>query len=62
VVEVDGFAFHSTRAAFERDRVRDAQLHAAAYRVMRITWRQIVAEPEAVIARLAGALAARAAA
>jgi very-short-patch-repair endonuclease len=57
IVEVDGFAFHSTRQAFERDRLRDAELQAAGYRVMRVTWRQIAATPEAVIARLAAALA-----
>ena len=57
IVEVDGFAFHSTRAAFERDRLRDANLHAAGHRVMRVTWRQITHEPEALIARLAAALA-----
>ena len=57
VVEVDGFAFHSTRAAFERDRLRDAELQAAGYRVIRVTWRQIAYEPQALIARLAAALA-----
>jgi len=56
VVEVDGFAFHSTRAAFERDRLRDAQLQAAGQRVIRVTWRQITHEPAALIARLAAAL------
>ena len=58
VVEVDGFRFHSTRFAFERDRRRDAELSAAGYRVLRVTWRQLRDEPLAVIARLAGALAA----
>lgn len=57
IVEVDGFAFHSTRQAFERDRLRDAELQPAGYRVMRVTWRQIATTPEAVIARLAAALA-----
>lgn len=57
VVEVDGFAFHGTRAAFERDRVRDADLQALGLRVVRITWRQIVDEPEATVARIAGMLA-----
>mgnify|MGYP001018653413 FL=1 len=57
-VEVDGFAFHGTRAAFERDRVRDADLQALGLRVIRVTWRQIVEEPEATVARLAGMLAA----
>lgn len=48
IVEVDGYAAHGTRLAFENDRRRDAQLTAAGYRVMRITWRQLTQEPEAV--------------
>ncbi len=56
VVEVDGYAFHSKRSSFERDRRRDQQLTAAGYRVIRVTWRQITEEPEAVIATLAAAL------
>jgi very-short-patch-repair endonuclease len=59
IVEVDGFDPHGTRMAFERDRRRDAELVAAGYRVIRITWRQLTDEPEAVVARLAGALARR---
>ena len=57
VVEVDGFEFHSDRATFESDRVRDAELQAMGFRVLRVTWRGIVREAEAVIARIAGALA-----
>jgi very-short-patch-repair endonuclease len=57
VVEVDGFAYHANRAAFERDRLRDAELQAAGYRVMRVTWLQIEERPEAVIGRIAQALA-----
>jgi very-short-patch-repair endonuclease len=57
IVEVDGFRFHSSRSAFERDRRRDAELGTLGFRVMRVTWRQIVDEPEALIARLATALA-----
>jgi very-short-patch-repair endonuclease/predicted transcriptional regulator of viral defense system len=56
VVEVDGYAFHSTRTAFERDRARDADLQAAGLRVLRVTWRQIVGEPFALIVRIAQAL------
>jgi very-short-patch-repair endonuclease len=59
VVEVDGFAYHSGRHAFERDRRRDADLGSAGTRVLRVTYRQIIEEPEAVIAHIAGALAAR---
>lgn len=57
VVEVDGFAFHSSRAAFERDRLRDAELQAMGYRVLRVTWRRLVAEPEAIVAQIAALLA-----
>ena len=56
VVEVDGFAFHASRSRFEADRRRDAHLTARGYRVVRITWRQIVSEPEATLVRLAATL------
>ena len=58
IVEVDGYAFHSSRSAFERDRRRDADLGADGYRVLRLTWRRITQHPEAVVATLAAALAA----
>ncbi len=61
VVEIDGYGFHSSRESFERDRRRDQRFAAAGYLVMRITWRQLLHEPYAVVARLAQALAARAA-
>ena len=44
VVELDSWEFHRTRAAFERDRARDAKLVAAGHRVMRFTWRQLKAD------------------
>jgi very-short-patch-repair endonuclease len=56
VVEVDGYEFHSTREAFERDRRKDARLTAAGYRVIRITYRQLTEEPLATAAVLAAAL------
>jgi very-short-patch-repair endonuclease len=56
VVEVDGFAYHAGRDAFERDRARDAELQAAGYKVIRITWRQLVETPERVVALIAGSL------
>lgn len=59
VVEIDGYAFHGSRAAFERDRRRDADLVAAGCAVIRITWRQAVHEPLATVARVAVARAAR---
>lgn len=57
IVEVDGHAFHGHRTAFERDRRRDQVLAAAGYRVIRVTWRQLVQEPIAVAVRLGQALA-----
>src|SRR4051794_4892149 len=56
VVEVDGYAYHGNRAAFERDRRKDATLTAAGYTVIRVTWRQLKEEPLAVVALLAGLL------
>jgi hypothetical protein len=50
VVEIDGHRSHGTRAAFERDRARDARLTVAGYRVVRFTYRQLVREPAAVAA------------
>ena len=41
VVELDSHGYHGTRAAFEDDRVRDAILQAAGYRVIRITHRRL---------------------
>jgi hypothetical protein len=50
VVELDGRSFHQTRAAFERDRLRDAALQLAGYRVLRITRRRLETEPATVVA------------
>ncbi len=61
ILEVDGHDTHGDRLAFERDRRRD-QIHAAAgYTVIRVTWLQLRDEPLAVVARIAQALAVRAA-
>jgi very-short-patch-repair endonuclease len=60
ILEVDGFAFHGHRGAFEHDRRRDASLVAAGYRVIRVTWRQLAEQPLALVATLAAALGARA--
>ena len=59
MVEVDGFAFHSTRERFERDRRRDAELSARGFHVIRVTWQRITEEPEAVLVRVGQALAIR---
>jgi very-short-patch-repair endonuclease len=52
-VEVDGYAWHSSRSRFESDRDRDAALAAAGYTVLRFTWRRITREPVTVATRIA---------
>ena len=49
VVELDSHGYHGTRAAFENDRVRDAILQAAGYRVIRITQRRMEDAPAEVV-------------
>jgi len=58
VVELDGRAFHSTRAAFERDRKRDADLQLAGYRVLRVTHRRLSDEPGEVVSAVRALLTA----
>jgi very-short-patch-repair endonuclease len=57
VVELDGYAFHQTRAAFERDRARDAALQVAGYRVLRVTARRLADEPAAIAEAISRLLA-----
>jgi very-short-patch-repair endonuclease len=58
VVEVDGYQFHGHRSAFERDSKKGQVLAAAGYRVIRVTWLQLVHEPLRVAAVIASALTA----
>ncbi|MFL5871668.1 MAG: DUF559 domain-containing protein [Solirubrobacterales bacterium] len=59
IVEVDALSTHTSPRDFERDRRKDAELTLLGYAVIRVTRRQIGEEPEAVIARIAAALAQR---
>jgi hypothetical protein len=52
VVETDGRAYHGHALAFHNDRRRDLDLELAGWHVLRITWRQVVHEPERVTALL----------
>jgi very-short-patch-repair endonuclease len=45
VVELDGRHHHGTRAAFERDKARDAELHAHGVATLRFTYRQVTRRP-----------------
>jgi very-short-patch-repair endonuclease len=57
VVETDGWLTHGHRRAFESDRARDAELHAAGYVVLRFTWRQVIHQTILVTVRIAQVLA-----
>jgi very-short-patch-repair endonuclease len=48
VVEADGWRFHGTRAAFERDAI----LARAGYRTLRVTHRQLTRRPSEVVAAI----------
>jgi very-short-patch-repair endonuclease len=41
IIEVDGWATHRTRAAFERDRAKSRALQAAGWRCIAVTYRQL---------------------
>jgi very-short-patch-repair endonuclease len=58
-VELDGFEFHRTRAAFERDRRRQEDLKMAGIEIVRLTFRRIEREPGQVAQRLCVLLARR---
>jgi very-short-patch-repair endonuclease len=60
IVEVDGYPFHSARAAFERDHRRDIVHKNAGFEVLRFTVRQLEEEPLFVAAVIARALDRRA--
>ena len=48
IVELDSWAHHRSRRAFEDDRERDCALQLAEYIVLRITWRRLETEPQKV--------------
>jgi very-short-patch-repair endonuclease len=57
IVEADSVAFHSHRAAFERDRTRDAKRQVEGYRAIRLTHRRLEREPTEVATELRRLLA-----
>ena len=54
-VELDSYEFHRTRAAFERDRLRQEDLKLAGIEMIRVTSRRIDLQP-AELARRIGLL------
>ena len=59
VVETDGYRYHRGRQAFEDDRTRDLELRNLGCEVVRLSYRQVVDEPDRVAAALRRALRAR---
>lgn len=55
-LELDSRGVHGTPKKFESDRQRDRMLVAEGWRTMRVTWRQLQEEPEAIVADLRLAL------
>jgi very-short-patch-repair endonuclease len=53
VVELDSWRHHGTRAAFERDRERSAELIARGITTVRFTWSQVTTRQRWVASRLA---------
>jgi hypothetical protein len=56
VVEANGFRYHRSPAAFERDHAKRFALEAAGLRVVSLTWRQVVETPDLVFERIRGLL------
>ena len=57
IVEADGARFHDTPTARAQDREKQAVLEAAGYRVIRVTWSDVVDHPSRTLRRLLRALA-----
>jgi len=48
IMEIDGYAIHGTRAAFEHDRHRQNDLTRAGWTILRFTW-DMLSEPDLII-------------
>jgi very-short-patch-repair endonuclease len=51
-IEVDGYAYHSDRRQFQRDRERQNDLVAAGWRIIRVTWHDLTRQPDRVVRRI----------
>jgi hypothetical protein len=60
ILECDGYEFHGTREAFEHDRRRWNALTRAGWRVLVVTWRDVIDRPDYLV-DLVGALVGTAA-
>ena len=56
IAEVDGYAIHSRRETFQRDRTKQNRVAAAGYVVLRFTWEDLAQRPHHVVAKLRAVL------
>lgn len=56
IAEVDGFAYHSHRRAFQGDRSRTNELQLLGYKVLRFTWQDLTQRRSQTVGRLRRAL------
>jgi very-short-patch-repair endonuclease len=61
VIEADGRRWHTAKTDLDADRQRDNRLAASGWRILRVTWEQLVNRPWEVVALVSNALAAVAA-
>jgi len=57
LIEADGYAYHSSPEAFEKDRARNNSLIARGFVVLHWTWAGVRDHPEVLIAQLHATLA-----
>jgi very-short-patch-repair endonuclease len=55
VIEADSASWHDHKLAREDDAERQALLDAHGEHVLRVTWNQVIAEPERTLARIQSA-------
>lgn len=58
-IEIDGWAFHTDRNAFQNDRVRQNWLSLHGWQVLRFTWLDITQQPDRVLAEIRAAISVR---
>jgi very-short-patch-repair endonuclease len=58
-IEIDGWAFHSDPAAFQKDRVRQNRLSLQGWQVLRFTWLDLTQAQERVLTEIRAAISAR---
>lgn len=57
IVEADGYAFHSSRDDYRRDRRRMNELERLGWRVLRFSWEDVTQRPEHVVGTVRACLA-----